>query len=143
MTTTHCAGSPGTEPLGGHRRRITAFVPPQPECVRQVRRMVTAMLRHWELEHLAHDAQLLATELLTNAMRQADDGHPIRFTLAHDQRWLSIDVRDRAPGVPRAREASTDQEGGRGLLLVQHIAGSWLCRPHPDGTKTVSCRLPL
>jgi anti-sigma regulatory factor (Ser/Thr protein kinase) len=119
------------------------LVLPEPQQVRSVRRTVQTILGHWKLAHLTADAELLISELLTNAIRHTEDGQPIRVTVTHNQQWLSIGVRDRCATGPRAHRASTDQEGGRGLLLVEGLAGAWACRFHPDGTKTVSCRLRL
>ncbi|MFF7994797.1 ATP-binding protein [Kitasatospora xanthocidica] len=119
------------------------FVLPEAHCVGPVRRAVNAILRYWEIAHLADDAELLTTELLTNAIRYTDSEHRIRVTIALEQRWLSIGIRDRSAIAPRAHRATASQESGRGLLLVEGIAGSWGYRFHPDGTKTVSCRLSL
>ncbi|GAA2270936.1 ATP-binding protein [Kitasatospora sp. NPDC001175] len=124
-------------------RRFTAFVPPLPERVSEARRTVTAALRHWCLEHLIEDAQLVTSELVTNAIRHAPDPRPIEVAVEYDDQWLSLAVRDRSTGMPRDVRATVSHENGRGLLLVGHVAESWLCETHGDGTKTVSCRLPL
>lgn len=136
-----------TQPPGTYERvqnrRISMFVFPEPEQVRPARRAVKAILGHWDMAHLAEDAELVTTELLTNAIRHTDSEHPIRVTIALDQRWLSIGVRDRSNSAPRVHRAVTCEEGGRGLLLVESVARSWACRFHRDGTKTISCRLRL
>ncbi|MGW2372984.1 MULTISPECIES: ATP-binding protein [Kitasatospora] len=124
-------------------RRLTMFVLPEPHCVRPVRHAVKAILIHWEMAHLTDDAELLTTELLTNAIKHTDSEQPIRVTIALEQRWLAIGIRDRSASAPQAHRATACQEGGRGLLLVESIAGAWAYRLHLDGTKTVSCRLPL
>ncbi|RKT09707.1 anti-sigma regulatory factor (Ser/Thr protein kinase) [Streptomyces sp. 1114.5] len=137
------ANSPRSDPHDTQGRRITMFVLPEAHCVGPVRRAVNAILSHWDIAHLTDDAELLTSELLTNAIRYTDSEHLIRVTIARDQRWLSIGIRDRSAIAPRAHRAPASQEGGRGLLLVESIAGSWGYRFHLDGTKTVSCRLPL
>ncbi|CAM5553093.1 ATP-binding protein [Kitasatospora aureofaciens] len=124
-------------------RRITMFVWPETQCVRSVRRAVQAILDHWEIAHVTDDAELLTTELLTNAIRHTGGEQPLRVTIAADQRGLSIGVRDRSASAPRPHRPTACEESGRGLLLIERIAGSWTYRFHPDGTKTVSCRLPL
>ncbi|MFJ2868209.1 ATP-binding protein [Kitasatospora sp. NPDC087314] len=124
-------------------RRITMLVLPEAHCVRPVRRAVNFILSRWEIAHLTEDAELLTTELLTNAIRHTDNEQPIRVTIALDQRWLSIGIRDHSASAPQTHRETASQEGGRGLLLVESIAGSWGYRFHLDGTKTVSCRLPL
>ncbi|GAA1240006.1 hypothetical protein GCM10009665_33600 [Kitasatospora nipponensis] len=121
----------------------TLVFPPRPECVRQVRRMVTAALRDWRLEHLRDDAELLASELATNAIQHARDEWPIRLAVVRHETSLSLAARGHSLGAPRTGAATSDQENGRGLLLIAHIAGSWHCEVHPDGSKTVSCHLVL
>jgi anti-sigma regulatory factor (Ser/Thr protein kinase) len=133
---------PGTEPFDSAHRYIVVLAP-RPDRVRHARRMVTTMLRHWQLEHLRDNAELVASELVTNAIQHARDQHPITVTVAHDERWLSIAVKDRSAGLPRTAQASAWHENGRGLLLVEYLAESWFCESHSDGTKTVSCRLPI
>ena len=133
---------PTTEPFRGAHQHIEAFAP-QPDRVRYTRCMVTTMLRHWQLEHLRDNAELVASELVTNAIQHACDQHPITVTVEHDERWLSIAVNDRSTGLPRTAQAHPLHENGRGLFLVESLAESWLCESHPDGTKTVSCRLPI
>ncbi len=140
MTTTD---SPRLDPHDTQGRRITMFVLPEAHCVGPVRRAVNVILSHWDMAHLTEDAELLTTELLTNAIRHTESEHRIRVTIALEQQWLSIGIRDRSAIAPRAHRATASQEGGRGLLLVESIAGSWGYRFHVDGTKTVSCRLPL
>ncbi|MER7757215.1 ATP-binding protein [Kitasatospora sp. NPDC097643] len=140
MTSTE---SPRPDAHDKRGRSITMFVLPEAHCVRPVRRAVNAILSHWDMAHITEDAELLTTELLTNAIRHTDNEQPIRVTIALEQRWLSIGIRDRSGIAPRAHRAPASQEGGRGLLLVESIAGSWGYRFHVDGTKTVSCRLPL
>ncbi|MER5756906.1 ATP-binding protein [Streptomyces sp. NPDC002088] len=51
-----------------------------------------------------------------------------------------IKVRDGCPDLPVLRHAGPDDEGGRGLLLVESLAETW--GVSPDGT-TTWCSLPL
>ncbi|MFH8386769.1 ATP-binding protein [Kitasatospora sp. NPDC018058] len=134
---------PRLDPYDMQGRRLTMFVLPEPHCVRPVRHAVKAILSYWEMAYLTDDAELLTTELLTNAIRHTESEQPIRVTLALEQRWLAIGIRDRSASAPQAHRVTTCHEGGRGLLLVESIAGAWAYRFHLDGTKTVSCRLPL
>ncbi|MFI6443887.1 ATP-binding protein [Kitasatospora sp. NPDC050543] len=124
------------------RRTHTVLISPHPDRVRQARRMVTTMLTRWCLEHLRDDAELLTSELVTNAIRTPDQ-QPITVLVAHDGRWLSIAVRDRSLGLPRPTRAGWSHESGRGLFLVEHLADSWSYEAHADGSKTVSFRLAV
>ena len=46
----------------------------------------------------------------------------IRLVLTLDQGELAILVRDNHPGVPLAVQPGADDEGGRGLLIVEHLS---------------------
>ncbi len=70
------------------------------------------------------DAQLLASELVTNAIRYG--APPVWLTLSVSDRRLRISVHDSGgvlaePDLP----ATWPQEGGYGLLLVERIASDW------------------
>lgn len=100
---------------------------------RRLRRLVRASLIHWRRPDLVETAELLLTELATNALRHAhgpDIG--VRVQLQDDH--LVIEVRDGSPLVPVPRCAGPDDENGRGLLLVEALADAW--GVSADGTTT-------
>jgi anti-sigma regulatory factor (Ser/Thr protein kinase) len=88
------------------------------------RAWTTALLREWQLTHLADTAQLVVSELLTNAVRASRrlDRPAIRLSLASDGSRLLILLRDYAPGTPDPRHTEGYDESGRGLMLVQSIS---------------------
>ncbi|MEU9355023.1 ATP-binding protein [Streptomyces griseoloalbus] len=105
----------------------------------RMRRLARASLTHWGRSDLMETAELLLTELVTNALRHARGAEiGVRFYLKDDQ--LVIEVNDGSPLVPVPRPAGPDDENGRGLLLVEALAGSW--GVSADGT-TTWCTLPL
>ncbi|AJE80512.1 ATP-binding region ATPase domain protein [Streptomyces albus] len=92
--------------------------------MRQVRRIIAANMERWAFPPpLAEDVQLVVSELLTNAVIHSG-ADEVTLTLRFIDGFLRIDVRD---GVlkpePRLRSPSPDAENGRGLFLVQTIAG--------------------
>ncbi|WP_405526753.1 ATP-binding protein [Streptomyces canus] len=105
---------------------------------RRVRVIIRAGLRHWGLSGLTESAELLATELVTNAFKhgRGDVGVRLYVTASH----LLIEVRDGSPERPVSGRASLDDEDGRGLLLVTSIADHW--GVSADGT-TTWCSLPF
>jgi hypothetical protein len=61
-------------------------------------------------------------------------GRPfIRLTLTFDRGEVAILIRDFCPGAPRPGKAWTDDENGRGLLLVQAISSRSGWYPADDG----------
>ncbi|WP_269664857.1 ATP-binding SpoIIE family protein phosphatase [Streptacidiphilus rugosus] len=87
----------------------------------------------------ADQVTLLASELVTNAVRHACG--PIRLRLRVADGELGLEVTDGSPVPPRARRARSDEGSGRGLRLVDALATSWGSRANQDG-KTVWLTLP-
>jgi len=109
-----------------------AFLPAE-RRVGQMRRIIRAQLRHWDLTELADDAMLVLSELVTNAIRHAG-GSPVGLRVRHSARELRIEVTDGTPIPPRPRSAGVTDENGRGLFLVAAFAQEW--GVSPDGTMT-------
>ncbi len=79
---------------------------------------------------LADTAELLVSELVTNAVRYADA--PIGLRLMLDE-VLRVEVADPLPDPPRQRRAARTDEGGRGLELVHSLADNWGTRVEGEG----------
>ena len=107
---------------------------PHARSAADARRFVEHALRSWRCDDALDTAQLLVSELVSNAIRHA--GTPVRLTLRREPGGLRVEVRDGAPGAPRPRLADPDSEAGRGLFLVDHLAREWGVRPERRG-KTV------
>ena len=92
-----------------------------PGCARAWTREI---LREWGVSDLADAAELVASELVTNSVHAclALDRAVIRLVLTLDQSELAVLVRDGHPGVPVAAQPGEDDEGGRGLLIVEHLS---------------------
>ncbi|MFE1443955.1 SpoIIE family protein phosphatase [Streptomyces sp. NPDC058739] len=110
-----------------------------PEAVSRVRADVSRQLRTWGLEELDFTAELVVSELVTNAIRYGRP--PIRLRLIHD-RTLLCEVSDDSNTTPHLRRARVFDEGGRGLLLVAQLADHWGTR-HARHGKTVWAELTL
>lgn len=110
---------------------------------------VHAVCTQWGVpEPVMDDALLIASELLTNAQRHASvpAGQPGRkparcaLLLWLSQGMLTIGVRDGSTHRPRLHTPGTEQESGRGLLLVACLAQAWGHEIEPGG-KVVWARL--
>jgi anti-sigma regulatory factor (Ser/Thr protein kinase) len=105
----------------------------------RLRRIIRAALNHWGRPNLIDTAELLLTELVTNALRHArglDVGVRVYFQGDH----LAIEVNDGSPVLPVPRYAGSDDENGRGLFLVEALAEAWGVS---DDRTTVWCLLPV
>ena len=95
-----------------------------------------AVLHEWGMDDLAEAAELIVSELVTNAVRAstAPDGSPVPsyrglpvvvLRLASDRFKLLIEVWDVIPGAPAAAHPGPDDESGRGLILVAAECDRW------------------
>ncbi|MEU1597982.1 SpoIIE family protein phosphatase [Streptomyces sp. NPDC005708] len=121
----------------GARQVASWDVDADPVSVSRVRSNVAQQLSSWGLEELEFTTELTVSELVTNAIRYGRP--PIRLRLIHD-RALVCEVSDTSSTTPHLRRARTFDEGGRGLLLVAHIAERWGTR-HARQGKTVWAEL--
>jgi anti-sigma regulatory factor (Ser/Thr protein kinase) len=97
------------------------------------------ILQEWNLSHLADDAGLLISEMLTNAVNATRD--PICLRLLADHLQLIIEVWDCAPANPKPRIADSEDEGGRGCAVMQATANRWGYQRVSDRQKVVWAEL--
>ncbi|MGW0706647.1 ATP-binding protein [Streptomyces sp. NPDC002643] len=128
----------------------TLNIPNDPRAVTICRRTLRLILGIHGLLHLADAAELVATELITNALRHT------KGPAAMKVRWadpvLRVTVWDTQPCTPalamKPRNTAPILESGRGLALVEACAESWgwyrsIRTEEPDRTdgKFVWCEL--
>jgi anti-sigma regulatory factor (Ser/Thr protein kinase) len=86
------------------------------------------VLWEWGLPAFSDNAELLLSELVTNAIEASQPAGrilPVRLRLSSDRSRLLIQVQDASPHPP-ARTGPHDQdERGRGLLIVDAISTKW------------------
>jgi anti-sigma regulatory factor (Ser/Thr protein kinase) len=123
-------GEPGRWPL--HQHLELGAVLTAPGCGRG---WIRAVLRDWELDPAADLAELLGSELLTNAVTASArcGAAAVQLDLASDRRRLLIMVRDFALGAPAPRHPSADDDSGRGLQIVSELAEQYGWQPPADG----------
>ncbi|MER7515469.1 ATP-binding protein [Streptomyces sp. NPDC126499] len=122
-------------------RYCTVELQALPSRIGQVRRIISAHLRHWQVDALIDHATLGVTELLTNVHlhAQPDKTCTVEVELLLDR--LTVSVRDNDPRLPDLCEARGDGDefatSGRGLAIIQAMSESWGARPHGDSGKVV------
>jgi CHASE3 domain sensor protein/GAF domain-containing protein len=114
-------------------------IPPDPAHVERARKLLVDQLDAWGLAEAVFTMELVASELVTNAIRHG--APPIRLRVIRD-RALLCEVSDGSSTAPHLRRARELDEGGRGLLLVSHLTRSWGTRQTVTG-KTIWCEQPL
>ncbi|MEU7031484.1 ATP-binding protein [Streptomyces sp. NPDC046275] len=86
---------------------------------------VARTLKTWGLEHMADTAELLVSELVTNAITHTTSrtvGVAVTCPVESTIRIVVMDT-DRSELPPP--EAGGDEESGRGLLLVDKLSDRW------------------
>ncbi len=99
-----------------------------PSAVPCARLHTRQLLWEWQLTDLSDSAELLVSEIVTNAIQvsRADaQTAPVRLWLLADRARLLILVWDASPLPPVRMSTSDDTENGRGLLLVETISTRW------------------
>jgi anti-sigma regulatory factor (Ser/Thr protein kinase) len=92
------------------------------------------------------DAELVASELATNAVRATHEFHRARGLAAAGRiklrlRWnrpsLVTEVWDINPLLPVRKSAGDDAESGRGLGIIEMLCADWAAHYCPEGGKVV------
>ncbi|MFI1364046.1 ATP-binding SpoIIE family protein phosphatase [Streptomyces griseochromogenes] len=94
-----------------------------PREVARSRRLVRDRLLDWNLPHAVETAQLLVSEVVTNAVRHGG-GDRIGLRLVRTDALL-CEVTDEEPGLPAMLGAGPADETGRGLRVVSRLAREW------------------
>ncbi|GAA1540912.1 hypothetical protein GCM10009730_57490 [Streptomyces albidochromogenes] len=101
-------------------------------AVPEIRRALRELLRHRGEQTCTDVAELLTTELVTNALVHTD--HDAEFTATVAASRLRVEVRDFAADHPQLRlPVADDGTHGRGLVLVQALADAWGVRAQGVG----------
>jgi anti-sigma regulatory factor (Ser/Thr protein kinase) len=108
-----------------------ASVATAPESARA---FVRAALKRWDIVEADHVAELLTSELVTNAIRHADS--PVTVRAFHEPSRIRVEVEDASRSAPTVRHPAPDEPGGRGMLIVDRLADDWGAELHSGG-KTV------
>jgi len=101
---------------------------PLPTAVPCARLHTVHVLHEWGLRNLASDAQMVVSELITNASDASTllpERPPVSLRLLLTGKSLVIEVWDHSPLDLEPREADADDECGRGLTVVAALSDRW------------------
>jgi anti-sigma regulatory factor (Ser/Thr protein kinase) len=113
-----------------HGALLTLELPHRAEAAPAARRALTALngSLHLVSEPRLRDAQLLLSELVTNAVRHGDHaGRSVEVTVTADEGVMRVEVRNLGAGFDPSSlpTPSPDRAGGWGLHLVAALAHRW------------------
>src|SRR5947209_3303004 len=92
-----------------------------PDAARRARRLIRSTLA--ERLGAVEDAELVVTELVTNALLHA--GPPVTVRLTDLDCGVRLEVEDRGRTIPVQGLPSTESMTGRGLSLIAALASGW------------------
>jgi anti-sigma regulatory factor (Ser/Thr protein kinase) len=123
---------------------VTRELAPGLESVKASRVFTRMTLRRWEMAEVSDAAELVVSELVTNALRHGllsarrmPEEHPIRLRLLRQAPYLMCLVTDPGSDVPIRRDSDTCSETGRGLHVVESCSLRWGWQPLDDAGKVV------
>lgn len=132
-------------------QEASVTLPSDPVSVPVARRYVCARLAEWGLPSDAPSVdavRLIVSELATNAVLHTLGQSPT-FTVdvrLERQEQLLIGVTDSHPRWPQRLPAAVQQDNGRGMVIIRHLAaesgGGLRITPTDDGGKTVWITIP-
>ena len=103
----------------------TLTLPAIPASVRTARRFVAEHVAGFSAP-VAANAVLLTSEIATNCVVHGRTDFVVRVVV--DERGVRVEVADDDPGLP----CIDQQEGRRGLRIVQQVAAAWGVERRPD-----------
>jgi anti-sigma regulatory factor (Ser/Thr protein kinase) len=112
-------------------RRLRRTMSPTVDAPAEARALVAAVCHEWGHDELADRAQLLVSELVTNAVMHAATEIELTVLLRGDR--LSVAVGDHDPRPLTLAEVAVTDRHGRGGLLLDALAASWGQLPRLDG----------
>jgi hypothetical protein len=94
-----------------------------PQSLRRARGFVAETLNGWGLRSVTDDAVLVGNELAANAVMHAASDFSVAVSRRGDR--VRIEVGDSSTGAPTPRRPGPGRLGGRGLVIVGHVATHW------------------
>lgn len=109
--------------------------PPAPASVPEARRFVGSVLGQWGLTAAYEAAEMLVSEVVTNAVLHARTAFTVAVSRVGDA--VRVSVSDGSPAIPQQRTYGPDATTGRGMRLVATLALRWGVEKDTGGGKAV------
>jgi anti-sigma regulatory factor (Ser/Thr protein kinase) len=115
---------------------------PALEAPARARRVVASFVGASASEPLRFALQLVASELVENAVLYGSREEPVRLEVAVHRDWIELRVTNRGKRIVMSELRSRREDGGRGLEIVDALTWGWTIDTGPLET-AVSVRLPI
>lgn len=134
-----CAiGAGGAHPPLPVRRTVLTIAQAEPERISEARRQIRDVLHDWADEDQVDSAVLMVSEMVTNVLTHTDGDALLVAEISGNKgaRRVRVDVADGSDELPHRRRPGELASSGRGLVLMELLAGAWGVDPRGDGKST-------
>lgn len=104
--------------------QIMTHLPTDTGAIRRARKTVGDQLWAWGLPELVDDAELITSELVTNAINHGRGSIELRMYALDDRVRISV-LDENTEGMPKVEMDRGLLAGGRGLSLVEQLSLAW------------------
>ncbi|WP_199424155.1 ATP-binding protein [Actinotalea solisilvae] len=87
--------------------------------------------------HALRITALLVTEAVANAVIHGPEDGDVVVDVETRDGVVRVSVADASDALPVLRDVPPTASGGRGIMLIDRLAGDWGVERHPRGGKTV------
>ena len=120
---------------GVSRRTTLAVAQAEPERIGEARHQLQGMLFDWVNEDQIDAAVLMLSEMLTNVLVHTDGDARVIAECSGTRRarLLRVEVADTSDALPHRRTPGELASSGRGLVMMEMLAGAWGVDPRGEG----------
>lgn len=117
------------------RRIALSVAQTEPARVADARHQLRGLLHDWTDGEQIDGAELMLSEVLTNVLVHTDSDAVATVTISGElgHRRLRVEVADTSEALPHRRSPGELSSSGRGLLLMEGLAGAWGVSPRGEG----------
>ncbi|WP_037790150.1 ATP-binding SpoIIE family protein phosphatase [Streptomyces natalensis] len=120
------------------RRAVLSVAQAEPERIAQARAQIRDVLHDWADPDQVDSAVLMVSEMVTNVLMHTDGDALLVAEISGERgaRRIRVDVADGSDELPHRRSPGELASSGRGLMLLELLAGAWGVDPRGDGKST-------
>ncbi|MEV6668713.1 SpoIIE family protein phosphatase [Streptomyces sp. NPDC051162] len=117
------------------RRTVLTIAQAEPERIAEARRQLRLLLHDWPDPDQVDSAVLMVSEMVTNVLVHTDGDALLSAQISgeHGSRCVRVDVADGSDELPHRRHPGEMASSGRGLVLMELLAGAWGVDPRGEG----------
>ncbi|MFE0515176.1 SpoIIE family protein phosphatase [Streptomyces sp. NPDC058964] len=117
------------------RRTVLSVAQDEPERIAETRQHVRELLHDWPSAEQVDTAVLLVSEMVTNVLVHTDADALLVAEVAGEagDRRIRVEVTDAGDDLPHLRRPGELASSGRGLVLMELLAGAWGVDPRGEG----------